>query len=104
MSVYDLNMTVTGGLLKDLYTLDPSKVPVAYMRVITETNSTFSGSFSQDFTGLKAMTNVRAYASATQSLPVPSPEPASWIVSAVCAGGGLLYLRRSRTRSGSAAG
>jgi hypothetical protein len=96
MSVYDLNMTVTGGLLKGLYTLDPTKVPVAYMRVITETNSTFSGSFSQDFNGSKAMTNVRAYAG-TQTLPIPSPEPASWLVSALCAAVGLLYLRRSRS-------
>jgi hypothetical protein len=100
MSVYDLNMTVTGGLLKGMYTLDPTKVPVAYMRVITETNSTFHDSFSQDFNGTKAMTNVRAYPG-SQPLPAAAPEPSSLVIVAVCAGVGWAFLRWKKASTAS---
>ena len=90
MSVYDLNMTLTGGLLKQMYG------PDAYMRIIAETNSTFTGSFSMNFLGLKAMTNVRAYdAIAT---PTPIPEPSTLAILAVSFG--ALLARQHRRHVG----
>ena len=85
MSVFDVNLTLKDGLLKQLYG------PDAYLRVITETNSTFDGSFTRSFEGLKALTNVRGYNS-----PSPSavPEPSTWVVMVACCGFGAFYGRR----------
>jgi hypothetical protein len=83
-SAYDLNMTVTGGLLKQLYGAD------AYMRIMTETNSTFSGSFAQSFSGSKAITNVRSYNSQPAT---PVPEPSTFLVLLACSAVGLLFRK-----------
>jgi hypothetical protein len=87
MSVYDVNIALTGGLLK------PAYGPDAYMRVISETNSTFDGTFTRNFSGLKTLTNVRSY----ETPPVtPIPEPSTFAVLLACGGAGLLYRRVAR--------
>ena len=92
MSVYDLNMTLTGGALKQMYG------PDAYMRIIAETNSTFTGSFSTSFLGLKAMTDVRAYDALATAAPIP--EPSTLAILAVSFGALLArqHLRRVAAR------
>jgi len=70
MSVYDMHMTLTGGALKDAYG------PDAYVRIIAETNSTFDGTFTKSFLGLKTLTNVRAYHSPSlRRFPRRGPSP-----------------------------
>ena len=88
MSVYDLNMTLTGGKLQQLYG------PDAYMRIIAETNSTFTGSFNQSFLGMKAKTNVRAYDAL--GAPAPIPEPSTLAILTVCFGAMLASRHRRR--------
>jgi len=85
MSIYDLNMNLTGGLLQPKYGGD------AYVRIIAETNSTFNGSFSQSFLGLKAMTNVRSYNLVNQAAV---PEPSAFAIMLACGCFGLIYHRR----------
>jgi hypothetical protein len=87
MAVYDLNLTLTGGVLKQVYG------PDAYVRIITETNSTFDGTFNKSFLGLKPLTNVRAY---NAPLPAAIPEPSTFAILLACGGAGLLYYRRRR--------
>lgn len=87
MSVYDMHMNITGGLLQQIYG------PDAYVRIIAETNSTFANSFTSNFLGLKAMTNVRAYNS---PYPAAVPEPSAFAVLLACGGFGLFYRRRNR--------
>jgi hypothetical protein len=89
MGVYDANIALTGGLLQSLYG------NTAYMRIIAETNSTFTGVFNQDFLGLKAMTNIRSY-EAAQLAPVP--EPTAFAILLACGGAGLAYHRRREGR------
>jgi len=86
-SVYDANIALTGGLLKPAYGDE------AYLRVIAETNSTFTGVFDQNFVGLKAMTNVRSYDAPNAS---PIPEPSTCLVVLACGGAGLLFRGRLR--------
>lgn len=85
MSVYDLNMNLTGGLLQQAYGKD------AYIRIIAEANSSFDGSFDKSFLGLKALTNVRAY---DAPFAAAVPEPSAFAILLVCGGAGLLYHRR----------
>lgn len=85
MSIYDMNMTLTGGLLKDIYG------PDAYVRIITETNSTFDGTFNKSFMGLKPLTNVRGYNAPN---PSPIPEPSTLAMLLTC--GGIELFRRRR--------
>ncbi|MFO0952443.1 MAG: PEP-CTERM sorting domain-containing protein [Isosphaeraceae bacterium] len=87
MSVFDVNMKLSGGLLKDFYG------PDAYLRVITEANSTFDGTFNRSFQGLKAMTNVRGYNAPS---PVAVPENSTFMVVLAFGGAGVLYRRRRR--------
>jgi hypothetical protein len=90
MGIYDANIKLTGGLLQSLYGNE------AYMRIIAETNSTFTGAFNQSFIGLKAITNIRSY-EAPQLAPVP--EPTAFAVLLACGGAGLAYHRRRTARS-----
>lgn len=89
LSVYDVNMTLTGGFLKEVYG------PDAYLRVIAETESTFAGTFTQNFTGSKALTNLRAYNPPT---PNPIPEPSAFVVLLACGVAGLLFRRRGHLK------
>ena len=87
MSNFDLNVSLTGGLLQQEYG------PDAYIRVTSELGSTFDGSFTTDFSGLKAWTNVRSYDAPS---PSPVPEPSTCAIILVCSGAGLLYHQRRR--------
>lgn len=87
VSNFDMNVNLTGGLLQG--TLYGS---TAYVRVSSELASTFTGSFTQDFTGLKTSTNVRSY----ETNPSPVPEPSTFAILLACSGAGLLYHQRRR--------
>jgi hypothetical protein len=82
---FDMNVTLTGGRLKDLYG------PDAYVSIITETNNTFTGSFAQTFQASKPITNVRAYNAPS---PLPVPEPSTLVVILACGGAGWMYRNR----------
>ncbi len=87
MSNFDLDISLTGGLLKEAYG------PEAYIRVSSELGSTFDGSFTSSFSGLKTWTNVRAY---DAPKPSPVPEPSTCAILLVCSGAGLYYHQRRR--------
>jgi hypothetical protein len=84
MSVYDVSLNLTGGQLQEAFGKD------AYLRIIAETNSTFDGTFTRDFSGRKTLTNVRAYNAPS---PRPIPEPSTFALLLACGGAGLLYKR-----------
>lgn len=85
-SIYDVNVALTGGKLRELYG------PDAYIRIVADANSTFNGTFTKDFAGLKALTNVRGY----NAPPAPVPEPSTLCVLLACGGAGILYKRSHR--------
>ncbi len=87
VSTFDLNVNLTGGLLQQAYG------PDAYIRVSSELGSTFNGSFTTNFLGLKTMTNVRAYDAPS---PSPVPEPSTFAILLACSGACLLYHQRRR--------
>jgi hypothetical protein len=86
-SFFDVNMNITGGALA------PYFGPDAYMRIAPELQSTFTGSFSQNFSAAKATSNTRAYHS-PHSFPIP--EPTTLLV--LLAGGGFGMFHRYRRR------
>jgi hypothetical protein len=69
-NVFDLNMEITGGQLA----LQFGKS--AYLRIVPQANSTFSGQFTEDFSGDRPLTNLRA---AARGLPTSIPEPSALI-------------------------
>ncbi len=85
-ALYDMDLKVTGGALKDFFGKD------AYLYVSAETGSTFSGDFTKNFSATKVTTNTRGYNSPK---PFPAPEPSTLLV-LVTAGTGLLYKSRRR--------
>ncbi len=84
---FDLNVSLTGGLLKERYG------PDAYIRIASELDRQFHGDFHANFLGRNATTNVRA-----QNTPRPSPVPESsaFAILLACSGAGLLYHQRRR--------
>ena len=74
-SVFDMNVNLTGGLLQQAYGSS------AYIRITSELGSTFTGSFAQNFLGLKTMTNVRSY---NDLSPTPIPEPSTFAILLAC--------------------
>ena len=68
VSVYDLDMKITGGVLAERFG------PDAYMRISPEVANTFDGSFSKSFAGVKAQSNTRAY----QRRPRRCPSRRRW--------------------------
>jgi hypothetical protein len=64
--VFDLNMKITGGALQPIFGND------AYLRIAPEGQSTFDGSFTKNFSGTEALSNIRGY-HAPRPLPVPEP-------------------------------
>jgi hypothetical protein len=87
MDAFDLDIDITGGQMADLYG------DTAYMEITSNIESTFAGSFANDFSGLKTFTNVRSY-SPGEGYPIPEP---TTIVVLLSGGAGLLY-RRLRPR------
>jgi hypothetical protein len=85
---FDLNMEITGGQLA----LQFGKS--AYLRIIPQANSTFSGQFTVDFSGERPLTSLRA---AGQGLPTSIPEPSA-LFTIVTFGAAALLCRVYRTR------
>jgi hypothetical protein len=87
--VFDLNMEIIGGELKDRF---GSR---AYLRITPQANSTFHGQFTTDFSGEKPLTNLRALNRLATSLPESAPS----IAMLTCAAGLLAYgMRRHLVR------
>jgi hypothetical protein len=89
-AAFDLNVSLTGGALKEVYG------PDAYVRVSPEISSTFTGDFTKNFAGLKVWTNVRAYDAPSPS-PAAVPEPSAVAILVLC-GGAAAFLRRAARR------
>jgi hypothetical protein len=88
VDIFDANIAISGGALKEFFGDE------AYMRITPELESTFNGSFSEDFTALKATSNTRSYDSPN---PFPVPEPTTIMV--LLAGGvGVLYRHGRQAR------
>ena len=87
-ALYDMDLKVTGGALKDFFGKD------AYLYVSAETGSTFMGDFTKNFSATKVTTNTRGYNSPK---PFPIPEPTTFLV-LVTAGTGLLFSKHRRRR------
>ncbi len=87
-AMYDLDVKVTGGLLKDLFGTD------TYIRLAAERWSTFNGSFTQDFSGGKVSSNIRGFSPPIASY-APVPEPTTLVV-LIAAGGAGLFVRHRR--------
>ncbi|WP_165233001.1 PEP-CTERM sorting domain-containing protein [Aquisphaera insulae] len=86
--VFDLNMKITGGRLAQTFGAD------AYFRVMAQSESTFQGDFSTNFSGAKPLTNLRALQG---RLPAPVPEPTTLVIFAAV---GLAWLGRCASRRG----
>jgi hypothetical protein len=82
--LYDFELKITGGSLKEFFGND------AYMRIQPELLSTFDGSFTRDFSAVKATSNTRGYNSPK---PFPVPEPTTLVVLLTC-GVGLAFRHK----------
>ncbi|QDV32879.1 PEP-CTERM sorting domain-containing protein [Tautonia plasticadhaerens] len=88
LDTFDADIDITGGALAKYYG------DTAYMEFTPLIESTFEGSFANDFTGLKPVSNIRSYNSPE---PFPIPEPTTIVV--LLSGGAALLYRRHRRRS-----
>jgi hypothetical protein len=88
VDIFDANIDITGGSLAKFFGA------TAYMRITPELESTFAGSFTEDFSALKATSNTRAYGSPE---PFPIPEPSA--IAVLLAGGLVVVYRRHRRRA-----
>lgn len=86
LDMFDVEIDITGGELAKFYG------ETAYMELTPLIESTFEGSFANDFTGLKPVSNIRSYNSPE---PFPIPEPTT-IVVLLSGGAALLYHRQRR--------
>ena len=86
LDTFDAEINVTGGALAQYYG------DTAYIEFTPLIESTFEGSFANDFTALKPVSNIRSYESPE---PFPIPEPTT-IVVLLTGGAGLLYRRHQR--------
>ena len=86
VDIFDANIDITGGSLAKFFGT------TTYMRITPELESTFTGSFTGDFTALKATSNTRSYGSPE---PFPIPEPTTVAVLLI-GGAGLIYRQRRR--------
>jgi hypothetical protein len=84
--LFDLTVAITGGALAKYFGTE------AYIRLMPELKSTFTGSFSENFSAEKATSNTRSYVSPQ---PFPVPEPGTILVLAL---GGLGVIGRHRLR------
>jgi hypothetical protein len=90
MDAFDLNLKVTGGKLAEAFGNE------AYLRIIPQSNSTFEGIFTADFSGDKPLTNLRGSRS---RLAAPVPEPTALlviVVGGIAIAGSRFLRRRSR--------
>jgi hypothetical protein len=85
--VFDAKLQIDAGALKPFFGTDN------YIRITPELESTFVGAFNQDFSGVKATSNTRAY---NAPFPFPIPEPTTVLV--LLAGGVGLIRRHRRSR------
>jgi hypothetical protein len=85
--VFDLNMKITGGELKQAFGSD------AYLRITPQAASTFHGEFTTDFSSERPLTNLRA---AHGKLPTSVPEPSAFFTLLTCCAGVLAYRLRRR--------
>ncbi len=86
VDLFDVHIDVTDGALAEFFG------DSFYMRITPELESTFNGSFAEDFTALKATSNSRSYVS---EHPFPIPEPTT--IAVLLVGGlGLAYRHRRR--------
>ncbi len=89
--VFDLNVEITGGKLAEAFGSQ------AYLRIIPQAGSTFSGEFTTDFSGERPLTNLRP---ARAKLPATVPEPTTLITFITCGASLFAYrLRRRLNRS-----
>lgn len=93
VDIFDANIDITGGTLQKFFGNS------AYMRITPELESTFAGSFTEDFTALKATSNTRSYEAPE---PFPIPEPSTVMV--LVAGGACFLYRQRRRLTGRDAG
>jgi hypothetical protein len=84
--VFDLNMKITGGELAKKFG------PEAYLRIVPQTNSTFHGQFTADFSSARPLSTLRAN---RRKLPASVPEP-TVIVTFLTFGAGVLGYRARR--------
>jgi hypothetical protein len=85
--VFDLNMRITDGELKDAFGGE------AYLRIKPQAGSTFDGRFTIDFSSDKPLTNLRA---SRTGLPEAVPEPSTLITFLTLGAGVLAYQLRRR--------
>lgn len=88
VDIFDANIAIEGGSLSKFFGTS------AYMRITPELESTFAGSFTEDFTAQKATSNTRGYDSPND---FPIPEPTTVMV-LLAGGAGLLYRQHRRAR------
>jgi hypothetical protein len=84
--VFDLNMEITGGQLAKAFGAQ------AYLRIVPQAGSTFTGEFTADFSGERPLTNLRP---ATGKLPATVPEPTT-LITLLTFGAGALAIRLRR--------
>lgn len=85
-SIFDANVKITGGALA------PYFGSTAYLRIMPEVESTFTGDFTQDFSALKTLSNIRSYDDTREPFPIPEPTT----IAVLLAGGLGLLGRRYR--------
>jgi hypothetical protein len=83
--VFDLNMEITGGELKEKFGNQ------AYLRITPQAHSTFQGQFTADFSGEKPLTNLRALNRLATSVPESAP-----LIAFLTGAAGLLAYRMHR--------
>jgi hypothetical protein len=85
--VFDLNMRITDGELKDAFGNE------AYLRIRPQAGSSFDGRFTIDFASEKPLTNLRA---SRTGMPAAVPEPSALVIFLTLGAGVVAYRMRRR--------
>jgi hypothetical protein len=88
--MFDLNMEITDGKLKDAFGSE------AYLRITPQAGSTFDGRFTTDFSSDKPLTNLRA---SRTGFPAAVPEPSALLTFLTLGAGVIAYRLRRRFAS-----